>query len=1015
MSGKWKELVHLKDGSSGGLAGAAFPTNGKLLAGSTYDNRILLWDTAAGTKLREWQFPGPVHALAFANDGRHLATANGNGTVYILRIGVPPPDPVAADKKLAELTAKLADPKVGRDALRQEVIAFRSKYAGLPAQTLRAAELLAKLPSPLDQLDPAKIPEDAKAAWRAGGRKPPEELVGVLGEHRGRHSANISSIAWSKDGKLIATGDEDAVIRLWDADTLQQRSILRGHKLHITGLAFHPDGARLLSAGWDHSMLWDLRSGKVITGVPDTGSVFCEAISTDGKRAGTGMTISRLVVTDLENLKTLRIISCAGARDDVRCAAFAGEGNNVVVGLNTGLVQLWDTDTGKALGEFKGHKGEIRSVTLSPDGKTIVSAAEDGTVRVWDVARQEQKLQVKGGAAALSPDGSQILSNIGNEGVLWNAATGAEIRRFRGHLLPIRKLTFSPDGKRASTAAEDRTVRLWDVATGKEVQPLTGHRGAVSHLDWSADGKQLLSTADGSGVRIWDVMTGKGSSEFPIGVHATFATQSSGIYAIDPINRLHRFDFAGVTQRSYALLATRFSDDRRRAVNVPSDGPMVVTDVENDREIARLPGHRAGNRRAIFGPAARTIVSCGNDGEVTIWDVASSKSLRQFAPAIGVPNGLAMSPNGNQLFAVLDGNGVAFWDLTRQDDRPTVAEVSSGIGQTAAYDPTGRLVASTHGNNLVVIWDSAAKAKLMEWKLPGLVRFVAFANDGRHLATANGNGTVYILRLPRGPDAAPPALTADQARQRQVDAARALGVPLQIENSINMKLNLIPAGRFLMGAPKDEPGRRDEEEQRDVEINQPYYIGVFEVTRTQYRKLMDEDRSSPGDPSCPADHVLWSEAVAFCKKLSELPAEKAAGRSYRLPTEAEWEYAWRAGTSTPFAFGSSLSSLQANFNGQQPYGGAPKGPNRQNAMPVGSFLPNAFGLCDMHGNVWEWCSDWRTPAQQQRVIRGGGYGSGAEGTNCRSAHRFGHEPELANYGDIGFRGVCEVPSADAKH
>src|SRR5262249_11368647 len=138
----------------------------------------------------------------------------------------------------------------------------------------------------------------------------------------------------------------------------------------------------------------------------------------------------------------------------------------------------------------------------------------------------------------------------------------------------------------------------------------------------------------------------------------------------------------------------------------------------------------------------------------------------------------------------------------------------------------------------------------------------------------------------------------------------------------------------------------------------------------------------------PVERVSWHEAVKFCKKLSVRPAEKRARRVYRLPTEAEWEYACRAGTSTPFHFGRSLSSRQANFDGNAPYGGAAKGPWLRRTCKVGSYQPNGFGLFDMHGNLFQWCNDWYgrdyykdSPRQDPqgpdegtaRIVRGGSW------------------------------------------
>jgi len=254
-----------------------------------------------------------------------------------------------------------------------------------------------------------------------------------------------------------------------------------------------------------------------------------------------------------------------------------------------------------------------------------------------------------------------------------------------------------------------------------------------------------------------------------------------------------------------------------------------------------------------------------------------------------------------------------------------------------------------------------------------------------------------------------------------------------ITNAIGMKLALIPAGQFLMGSPLDEPERDSDEGQHEVMITKPFYIGVYEVTQRAYERIMTKNPSvfhqkNGGSLEHPVEQVLWGESVEFCKKLSDLPEEKQAGRAYRLPTEAEWEYACRAGTQTVFHFGNRLSSTQANFNGHFPYGGADQGPYLQKTAKVGSYQPNGFGLYDMHGNVAEWCSDWYDPEYYRHspkedpqgppkgvvptgfggfyhVVRGGCWLD--EGRGCRAAYRFRLMPS-DRYRLVGFRVVCEL-------
>ena len=253
-----------------------------------------------------------------------------------------------------------------------------------------------------------------------------------------------------------------------------------------------------------------------------------------------------------------------------------------------------------------------------------------------------------------------------------------------------------------------------------------------------------------------------------------------------------------------------------------------------------------------------------------------------------------------------------------------------------------------------------------------------------------------------------------------------------ITNSIGMKLAKIPAGRFRMGSPSSEAEREPEEALHEVSFSKPFLMGVYEVTQEEFAKIDAKTKSyfvgDRGGPNHPMENLEWNTAVDFCRKLSALPEEMQAGRKYRLPTEAEWEYACRAGTRTPFHFGNSLSSKQANFNGNLPYGNAERGDYLRKTVPVGSYPPNAFGLYDMHGNVAEWCADWydpdyytASPEESPKgppvgvlsddygnfylVVRGGCWLDDARA--CRSAYR--HRAMHRNlYRLIGFRVACDI-------
>jgi outer membrane protein assembly factor BamB len=283
--------------------------------------------------------------------------------------------------------------------------------------------------------------------------------------------------------------------------------------------------------------------------------------------------------------------------------------------------------------------------------------------------------------------------------------------------------------------------------------------------------------------------------------------------------------------------------------------------------------------------------------------------------------------------------------------------------------------------------------------------------------TMAGCGRPGAPRSPNTADANQPSGRSDQA----------------ITNSIGMKLVRVPAGEFLMGSADIDPGRREDEQPRHaVRISNAFYMGVYEVTQGEFEAVMGTNPSafsravmlkdSPAELDCsrfPVDGITWHDAVEFCRRLSDSQAEKRAGRVYRLPTEAEWEYACRAGTTSVFHFGDTLSSSQANFNGNYPFGDAAQGPFLKRTTTVGSYKPNTFGLYDMHGNLHEWCADRfdrdyyrNSPSTDpqgpdkgtSRVIRGGDWYS--DGRDCRSAFRYADIPDGTFYA-LGFRVVCE--------
>jgi uncharacterized protein (TIGR02996 family) len=274
-----------------------------------------------------------------------------------------------------------------------------------------------------------------------------------------------------------------------------------------------------------------------------------------------------------------------------------------------------------------------------------------------------------------------------------------------------------------------------------------------------------------------------------------------------------------------------------------------------------------------------------------------------------------------------------------------------------------------------------------------------------------------------------------EARMAELLTGGVRPVTPEITNSIGMRFALIPPGTFRMGAPTTESGRRTDETAHEVELTRAFYLGVFPVTQRQYVLIhgnnpsafcasgRDSDRVRRLDTSeFPVDHVSWQDAQAFVQALNARPDER--GRTYRLPSETEWEYACRGGSASsgPFHLGDTILPATANFNTLYPYRLETKCPTLGRTCAVGSYPSNAFGLYDMHGNVWELCADWHGeypadgvtvdpagPATGSfgsfRVIRGGSWGT--YGRYCRSAAR-GRITVERQYNFVGFRVALDV-------
>lgn len=573
------------------------------------------------------------------------------------------------------------------------------------------------------------------------------------------HKGAVCSVAFSPDGKTLASGSDDLIVRVWDVPTRQERGALRGHTSSIRSVAFSPDGATLASGSLDSTViLWDVDAGRErFTLKGHTNHVLSVAFSPDGETLASGSHDATIKIWDVAKGQERLTLKHPGAIESV---AFSPDGKTLASGGALGTagvnVKAWDVATGEE--RFTIHTNGVRFLAFSPDGKTLASGHWDQTVRLWDGATGQQRSIPKwhgGGVScvAFSPDGKTLASASNDRTVkLWDLVTGQE--QVQSHVGPAYSVAFSPDGKTLASGGEDRTVKLWDLGMGSTIDALTKHEGSVRCVAFSPDSKILATRSDEQSVNLWDVATGqervtlKGHTDnnwqlLPVAFSPDGTTLASASGDTVKLWNVASGEERRVLKHSSRCLA--FSPDGR---TLATGGGLTVTlwDVATGHEQGTLKMEQLVGSMA-FAPDGETLAT-GLLDRVTLWDTATRR------PRLSFPAGttstwilsVAFSPDGRTLAA-------ARFDGTVMLCNPDTGQLRASLkGHTAStrsvtYHPDGKTLATGSEDGTVKIWDAVTGQERITLKGHTWIVFsVSFSPDGQTLATGSADGTVKLWR-----------------------------------------------------------------------------------------------------------------------------------------------------------------------------------------------------------------------------------------------------------------------------